>query len=231
MMTTLSVLDTRAYHIGNDLSFQPSYIFSGINYSDTFILNRIPAGARLVIDTYNVQLNDMVIINNVNVANLTGYNNKWFRNIITIPASVLQTGTNSMLIQSVSSGSAYNEILISDAQILFDGDFSAEYKGMIVAPSVVTPINYYVSVSDLAGHNAKSQTYSFLFSSTPKINNITVMPLYPGGNDNVTVSAIITSPNVVNNSILYYSLDGVNYTSVKMKINTSSNNTYYAIYI
>ena len=235
IITPLSVLDTRIYHIGTDSSYQPVYPFVGSNYSESFQINKVPNNATLVIDTYNGINPNSVYINNVFIGNLTGYSNNWFKNIVNIPSNILQVGTNTIVI---TSG---NDFLISNAQLLFNGDFSAVYKGIIPATETTTPVYYHIEAKDYSGHDISSTGYNFIFSSTPKIHNITINPLYPGGFDNVTVSANITSGNIMSNALLYYSLDGANYSSISMQ-NISSTysatipstgrttNVYYYIY-
>jgi hypothetical protein len=102
------------HHLGdNTLSDWEVPKPEGTEYTTTFSLTAVPASADLILDVFDTDYNNPVLVNGNSVGILCiNTIESWKQCTIKIPGSVLRVGSNTLTIQSESRGGNYDDFMI-----------------------------------------------------------------------------------------------------------------------
>ncbi len=85
----------------------------GTEYTTTFSLTAVPASADLILDVFNTDHNNPVLVNGNSIGFLCIHTSEsWVQCTISIPGSALQIGSNTLTIQSESREGNYDDFMI-----------------------------------------------------------------------------------------------------------------------
>nr|QNO55699.1 hypothetical protein EEOEGNLI_00036 [Methanosarcinales archaeon ANME-1 ERB7] len=95
----------------------------GTEYTTTFSLTAVPASADLILDVFNTDHNNPVLVNGNSIGILCISTIKsWKQCTIKIPGSALRVGSNTLTIQSESRGGNYDDFIIRNIWVTPSSD-------------------------------------------------------------------------------------------------------------
>nr|CBH38324.1 hypothetical secreted protein [uncultured archaeon] len=95
----------------------------GTEYTTTFSLTAVPASADLILDVFNTDYNNPVLVNGNSIGILCiSTIESWKQCTIKIPGSALRVGSNTLTIQSESRGGNYDDFMIRNIEVMPSSD-------------------------------------------------------------------------------------------------------------